>query len=80
MTVDTLGNLLTLLVTLASEQDRAQVGQLARQIQDITGDAVEVVFVDQGYTGQSAEQAATQHGIRLEGVKLPDAKRGFVTF
>src|SRR5260370_24060432 len=78
MAVDTLGHLLTLCVTPANEQDRAQVGELAQQIQDITGDSVEVAFVDQGYTGQQAEQAAAQHGIRLEVVKLPDAKRGFV--
>ncbi len=78
MAVDTLGHLLTLFVTPADEQDRAQVGELARQIQNITGDAVEVAFVDQGYTGQPAQQAAAQHGIRLEVVKLPDAKHGFV--
>jgi len=33
---------------------------------------------DQGYTGENAEQAAAEHGIRLEVVKLPDTKRGFV--
>jgi transposase len=76
--VDTLGLLLTLLVTPADEQDRAQVGQLAQQVQAVTGETVEVAFVDQGYTGETAEQAAAQHGIRLEVVKLPDAKRGFV--
>jgi transposase len=78
MAVDTLGLLLTLYVTAADEQDRAVVGQLAQQVQDVTGETVEVVFVDQGYTGQAAEQAAAEHGIRLEVVKLPDAKRGFV--
>jgi len=78
MAVDTLGLLLTLYVTAADEQDRAVVGQLAQQVQDVTGETVEVVFVDQGYTGESAEQAAAEHGIRLEVVKLPDAKRGFV--
>lgn len=78
MAVDTLGHLLTLLVTPADEQDRAQVAELARQIQDITGDSVEVAFVDQGYTGRQAEQAAAEQGIRLEVVKLPDAKLGFV--
>lgn len=78
MAVDTLGHLLTLLVTPADEQDRAQVGELTKQIQDITGDSVQVAFVDQAYTGQQAEQAAAEHGIRLEVVKLPDAKHGFV--
>jgi transposase len=35
--------------------------------------------VDQGYTGdEAAAAAAERHGIRLEVVKLPTAKRGFV--
>jgi transposase len=37
-----------------------------------------VAFVDQGYTGEDAAEAAQQHGIRLEVVKLPAAKQGFV--
>jgi len=37
-----------------------------------------VAFVDQGYTGERAEGAAAEHGIRLEVVRLPEAKRGFV--
>jgi transposase len=78
MAVDTLGQLLTLLVTPANEQDRAQVGELAKQIQEVTGDSVEIAFVDQGYTGDKAAAAAEEHGIRLEVVKLPTAKRGFV--
>lgn len=78
MAVDTLGHLLALHVTPADEQDRAQVGQLAQQVQEVTGDHVEIAFVDQGYTGESAEQAAAQHGIRLDVVKLPEAKNGFV--
>ncbi len=35
--VDTLGNLLTRLLTPANEQDRAQVGELARVVQEVTG-------------------------------------------
>src|SRR5947208_15313671 len=62
--VDTLGNLLTLLVTPANEQDRAQVGELAQAIQEVTGSHVEVAFVDQGYTGDAPAQAAQEHGIR----------------
>jgi transposase len=49
--VDTLGHLLALLVTPASEQERAQVALLAEKVQQVTGDTVEVAFVDQGYTG-----------------------------
>jgi transposase len=78
MAVDTLGQLLALLVTPANEQDRVQVGELAKQTQEATGDSVEIAFVDQGYTGDKAAAAAEEHGIRLEVVKLPTAKRGFV--
>ena len=76
--VDTLGNLLALIVTTASEQDRAQVGELAEKVQEVTGQTVEVAFVDQGYTGESAAEEAAAHGIRLEVVKLAEAKKGFV--
>ena len=76
--VDTLGHLLALRVTPASEGDRDQVAGLAKDVQRATGDAVEVAFVDQGYTGPKAEAAAARHGIDLVVVKLPEAKRGFV--
>ena len=78
MAVDTLGNLLALHVTAANEQDRAQVGQLAQAVQQETDQSVEVAFVDQGYTGDEAQQAAAEAGIRLIVVKLPDAKHGFI--
>ena len=76
--VDTLGHLLALCVTAANEQDRAQVEALVEQVQAVTGDTVEIAFVDQGYTGEQAAQDAAQHGIKLEVVKLPEAKKGFV--
>ena len=76
--VDTLGHLLALHVTPADEQDRAQVGELARQVQQITEENVELAYVDQGYTGEAAEEAAAEHGIQLEVVKHTEAKRGFV--
>lgn len=76
--MDTLGYLLTLLVTPANEQERAQVAQLAEQIQQVTGESVQLAFVDQGYTGDEPAQAAAEHGIDLVVVKLPEAKRGFV--
>ena len=76
--VDTLGHLLALQVTPADEQDRAQVGELARQVQQITEENVELAYVDQGYTGEAAEQAAAEHGIQLEVVKHTEANRGFV--
>ncbi len=78
MAVDTLGHLLALHITPADEQDRAQVGALAQQVQAVTGESVKVAFVDQGYTGEIAQQQAGEHGIVLEVVKLPQAKKGFV--
>ena len=76
--VDTLGHVLAVLVTPAHEQERAHVAELAAQVQEVTGERGEVAFVDQGYTGEAPAQAAEKHGIRLEVVKLPEAKRGFV--
>jgi transposase len=76
--VDTLGHLLALVVTPASAQEREQVEQLARAVQEVTGETVQVAYVDQGYTGDDAAEAAETHGIRLEVVKHAEAKRGFV--
>lgn len=78
MAVDTLGNLLSLLVTPADEQERAQVAELAHDVQKITGDTVEIAYVDQGYTGEEPAEAAAREGIKLFVVKLEEAKRGFV--
>lgn len=78
MAVDTLGHLLALLVTAANDQDRAQVEQLAHAVQEATGDSIKLAFVDQGYTGDDAAQAAQTHGIHLQVIKLPEAKKGFV--
>jgi transposase len=76
--VDTLGHLLALHFTPANAQERDQVAILAAAVQEATGDAVEVAFVDQGDTGEEVAADAAVHGIRLEVVKLPAAKRGFV--
>jgi transposase len=76
--VDTLGDLLALLVTPANEQDRDQVQQLAQKVHETTGENVEVAFVDSVYTGEKAAQAAQGEGIRLEVIKLPEVKKGFV--
>ena len=76
--VDTLGHLLALRVTSADQQERAQVEALAKEVQQATGQNVELAYVDQGYTGQDAADAATAQGIQLEVVKLSTAKRGFV--
>jgi transposase len=76
--VDTLGHLLALKVTAASEQERAQVAELAARLQEVTGGTVEVAFVDQGYTGAAAAEQAEASGIRLEVVRHTEAKKGFV--
>lgn len=76
--VDTLGHLLALHVTPANEQERDQVKKLAQQMQEVTGESVELAWVDQGYTGPEPAEAAAQEGIKLEVVKLPEAKKGFV--
>lgn len=76
--VDTLGHLLALHVTPASEQDREQVEKLAGAVQEVTGENVELAYVDQGYSGEQPAADAQERGIRLEVVKHQEAKRGFV--
>ncbi len=78
MAVDMLGHLLALHVTSADVGDRQAVARLAADIQDATGDTVTLAYVDQGYAGPAATEAAAVEGITLEVVKLPEAKRGFV--
>jgi transposase len=53
------------------------VDKLAKVVQQMTGDRLELAHVDQGY-GEAAASAAAQHGIHLEVVKHTEAKRGFV--
>jgi transposase len=76
--VDTLGHLLAMVVTPANEQERAQVAALAQEVQIVCNQAVELAYVDQGYTGEKAAEAAQQHKIQLEVVKHTEAKRGFL--
>jgi transposase len=45
---------------------------------EVTGDTVEVAFVDQGYTGEEAAAQAQKHDIDLLVVKHTEAKKGFV--
>jgi transposase len=78
MAVDTLGHLLALRVTAASAQERDQVAELAAAVQGATGQTVTLAYVDQGYTGDQPAADAAAHGIRLEVVRLPEAKKGFV--
>jgi len=76
--VDTVGHLVTLVVTAANEQDRTQVGALAASVQEVTGGTVELVYVDQGYTGAAAAGAAADEDMRLEVVKQSEVRQGFV--
>ena len=78
LAVDTLGHLLALVVTDANEQERAQVADLARQVQEVTSETVTLADVDQGYTGPEPTAAAAEQGIHLAVVRLEEAKYGFV--
>jgi len=59
-----------------------QVKRTAKAVQKATGQSVGIAYVDQGYTGEQAQDdlkvGAEDHGIMLHVVKLPKAKRGFV--
>jgi len=80
--VDTLGHLLALGVTPANEpaneNDRSQVEALCDAVQEVTGQKVQVAFVDAGYSGPEPEKHAGDYDVRLEVVKSPHATRGFV--
>lgn len=76
--VNILGYLLALYVTPPNALERAQVQELAEKVQEVTDNSVEIAYVDQGCTGDNAEQAAKKAGIELAVVKLPEAKKGFV--
>lgn len=78
MAVDTLGQLLAVHVTLANEQERAQVAQLCGTVQQATDQSVKLAWADPCYTGDAARQQAKEQGIDLQVVKLPEAKKGFV--
>jgi transposase len=75
--VDTLGNLLVVVVTHANEQDRAQVKQLAADIQEVTNSSVEICFADQGYSGAETAEEAQREGIQLAVVKKMQGQSEF---
>ncbi len=78
MAVDTLGHLLALHVTPANVDGRAEVGKLAAAIQEATDESVELIYVDQGYTGEKAAEAAKAQDVELCVAKLAEAKKVFV--
>ncbi len=51
---------------------------LAAEVQQATGQTVELAYVDQATPCEQADDDAEEHGIHLEVVKLPEAKSGFV--
>lgn len=69
--VDTLGNLLAVVVTAANEQERRQIGELCDQVQASCEESVEISYADQGYTGKEAKEECEKRGIELVVVKLP---------
>ena len=76
--VDTMGHVIALLVTPADEQDRDQVYDLCHQIRKVTGDRVDVVLADGGYTGEQAETDAALLDVELVVVKRPTGAKGFI--
>lgn len=76
--VDTLGNLLSVIVTAANEQERDQVAVLAERVKVLTDGRVQLAYVDQGDTGERAAAGAEAHHIELEVVKHTEAKKGLV--
>lgn len=62
-----------------AEQDRAQEeALLAESVQEVTEESVQLAYVDQGYTSEEASADAETKGIRLEAIKHPGVKKGFV--
>src|SRR3954471_10802317 len=65
-------------ITPENVDERVEVGPLTRTVQAVTGNNVEVAFVDQGYDGPKAAEAAAANDVERIVVKLPEAKKGFV--
>ena len=76
--VDTMGNVITLLVTSGNEQDREQVYDLCREVQQLTGAHIDVVIADQGYTGEQAQIDAALNDVELVVVERPTGATSFV--
>ena len=78
LAVDTLGHLLAAHVSAANENERVHVDQLLANVQTATGESVQIAYVDSGYNGAATEAVAAKHGVVLQVVSLPEAKKGFV--
>lgn len=51
---------------------------LSTAIQEASGETVEILYADQGSTGEEPVAATQAHGMRLIVVKRPEAQRAFV--
>ncbi len=74
--VDTLGLLLALKVTAASDQERAQVFDLCAAVQEATGQTVTLAYVDQGYTGRSRRRTRPATASTRAWSRTPRPVRG----
>jgi transposase len=74
--VDSMGTLLA--VTPANEAERRQIAALAEQVQEVTGEAVDLVYADAASTGEETAAAAQEQGMHLVVVKRPEGSHGFV--
>jgi hypothetical protein len=57
-----------------------RTGELAGAVQNATSESVQFACVDRSYTGEEPASEAEDRGVRLEMVKHPGAKKGFVLF
>ncbi len=78
LAVDTSGHLLAAHVSAANENERAHVDALLASVQKVTGQSVKVAYVDMGFNGEATATVAASHGVDLQVVSLPMAKKGFV--
>lgn len=76
--VNTLDHRLTVHVTPADEQERAQVQELTQQVQHVSGQTVKLAFAHPVYAGEEPAKAARDESIELQVIRLPEAKKEFV--
>jgi transposase len=73
--VDTLGHLLALRVSPADEQDRARVEELARSVQEATGESVELAYVDRGTPARRRPPTPERMASALRWSSIPARRR-----
>jgi hypothetical protein len=78
MVVDTPGTPLTLKVAAANQQESAQVGDLAAELQALASVEVEIAFVDPGLRGLGAGANGRRNEISSTWQNSHKAKRRFV--